>query len=110
MTRYSGVIGYAEEVHQRDGIWENEKIVERTYYGDVNRVSRSLQNGSDVLPDITIQNTISVVADAYAYENFMNIKYITYGGVNWVVSSVEVNRPRLNLTLGGRYNGPTSGA
>lgn len=108
MTRYSGVIGYAEEGHVKDGIWEDERIVEKHYYGSVSRLSRNLQNGSDVLPDISISNSISIVADAYAYENFVNMRYIEWQGTKWIVSGVEVQRPRLTLTLGGVYNGPTS--
>lgn len=107
MTRYSGVIGYAEQADWNNGVWENDRVVERHYYGDVQKLSRNLQNGSSVLPDITVSNTISVIADAYAYNNFANIKYVMWAGTRWSVSSIEVNRPRINLTLGGVYNGPT---
>lgn len=108
MARYSGVIGYAKEAELVNGIWENNEVIERHYYGDVSRISRSLQNGSDVLPDFRVNNSISVVADAYAFKHFHLIKYIKWEGTNWAVSSIEVQRPRLVITLGGVYNGPTA--
>lgn len=108
MTRFSGVIGYSEQADFKDGVWEESAIVEKHYFGNVQRVARGLQNDSKVLPDITVSNTISVVADAYAYNNFFNIKYVEWSGTKWVVNNVEVRRPRLILSLGGVYNGPTN--
>jgi hypothetical protein len=35
------------------------------------------------------------------------MKYITYEGVRWCISSIQVQRPRLIISLGGVYNGPT---
>lgn len=109
MTRYSGVIGYAEEAKLVDGVWEDNEITERRYFGSVERLSRSLQNGSRILPDITVSNTISIVADAYAYNNFSRMRYIVWENTPWEVASVEVRHPRLIITLGGVYNGPTAG-
>ena len=108
MARYSGVIGYAEQGEFIDGVWENQSIVEKHYYGDVNRINRRLQNESNVLPNLSVGNTISVVADAYAYQHFHNIIYVEWQGTKWVVTSVDVERPRLTLSLGGVYNGPQS--
>lgn len=107
MTRYSGKIGYAEPAELIDGIWEENRITERTYYGDVIRDTMRLQSPDKVLPNVVINNSISVVADAYAYENFFNIRYVEWMNQKWSVVNIEVKRPRLILSLGGIYNGPT---
>ena len=107
MTRYAGIVGYAAPGELEDGIWEDGLLVERTYYGDVVRNSRRIQNGSSVLPELTISNSISIVADAYAMEHFYHMKYIYWQGVPWTITNVDVQRPRLILELGGVYHGPT---
>ncbi len=104
MARYNGMVGYAQEVEIRPGVWKNI-ITERPYFGDVNRnISRS-QNSDKLNEDITIANEISIVADPFAYDNFYAIKYAVLMGTRWDVTSVEVQRPRLILQLGGKYNG-----
>lgn len=104
MTKWFGVIGYAETVETTPGVWE-EKIVERSYFGDVTRNTRRLQTTDQVNDNIDISNTISVVADPYAYQNFHAIRYVEFMGAKWKASSVDVQHPRLNLSLGGVYNG-----
>lgn len=104
MTKWFGVIGYAETVETTPGVWE-EKIVKREYFGDVTRNTRRLQTTDQVNDNIDISNSISVLADPYAYQNFHAIRYAEFMGAKWKVSSVDVQHPRLNLSLGGVYNG-----
>lgn len=105
MAKFHGVIGYGTTVEGAAGVWL-DSIVERTYYGDVIRPARRLQEGQEVNSELTFDNSISIVADAYAAQNFANIKYVQYTGTRWVVTKVEEQRPRLILRLGGVYNGP----
>lgn len=101
------MIGYAEAVGDDGFGVYTPKIVERPYYGDVTRNMKRDEVGSGVNDDITIQNDISIIADAYAYQNFHRIRYVTFMGARWKVRTVEVERPRLILSVGGVYNGPT---
>jgi hypothetical protein len=107
MAKFYGAIGFGHAVETAPGVYE-DVITERTYYGDVIRNSRQLQEVGNVNPDIAVQNSISIVADAYATENFIAMRYISWTGVLWTVQSVEVQRPRLLLRLGGVYNGKTA--
>lgn len=109
MAKFYGVIGYGETVETVPGVWE-DVITERKYYGDVLRNTRKLTEGDKVNNDLTVNNSISIVADPYAYEHFFAMKYIKWAGTFWVISDVEVQRPRLLLRLGGVYNGPKAGA
>ena len=105
MPRYFGKVGYGTSVETKPGIWE-DVITEKSYFGDVVRNIRQLREGEHVNGDLSVNNSISIVADAYANANFMNIRYVEWVGTLWTVSDVEVRSPRLLLTLGGVYNGP----
>jgi len=107
MARFCGVVGYSQgAVETKPDVFE-EQIVEREYYGDVIRDTRQLQVGNKVNPDLSVGNSISIMADAYANENFHAIRYTRWAGVLWDVTDVEVQSPRLVLRLGGVYSGPT---
>lgn len=104
MAKWCGKIGFRETYEtERSGIYD-ERITERIYYGDVIRNSRRLQQ-TNVISDLNISNQISIVADPYAFESFHNIVYAEFRGAKWNISDIEVEYPRLMLTLGGIYNG-----
>ncbi len=103
-TKFYGVVAYGIPQEVVPGKWE-EVITERTYRGDVSRVSRRLQTADKVIDDIKINNEIRVVADAFAYQNFQSIRYVVWMGTKWKVTSVTVERPSLVLEIGEEYNG-----
>lgn len=102
MAKWFGAIGFAETVETVPGVWE-EQITKRNYYGELTRNTRRLQSTEFLNDDITISNEISIVADPYAMSHFHSIRYAEFEGVAWKVSNVEVQYPRLVLTLGGLY-------
>ena len=104
MTKFYGSIGFAEMTEISPGVYD-EQITERNYYGDVIRNVRMLQSTDQLNDNINVNNTISIVADPYAYDHFYSMRYVIWQGTKWKVSSVEVQYPRLLLTLGGVYNG-----
>lgn len=108
MARFHGAVGYATplETPPDSGVWVDE-VTESPYYGDVIRNTRKLEEGDGLNNDINVGNSISIVADQYAIDHFFLIKYVRWMGVLWTVTSVEVRSPRLILSLGSVYNGPT---
>lgn len=104
MAKWYGSIGYAETVETEPGLWE-EQITERQYYGDLIRNIRKLQTSGGVNDDVNVANEISIVADPYANQNFHAMRYVDFMGAKWKITSVEVQYPRLILTIGGVYNG-----
>jgi hypothetical protein len=104
--RFYGNIGFGLQTETAPGVWD-DIITEKSYFGDVVRTTRRLSDGTEVLPDISVSNSISVVADAFAAENFIFMKYVIWNGVRWVINTAVVQRPRIVLELGGVYNGPT---
>ena len=104
MPKFHGEVGYVITKESTPGVWTPEPKT-KIYTGDVEKNSKSSSSGEHLNDNITINNVISIVADAFAYENFMYIKYVKWMGVLWEVTKVDVQRPRLKLTLGGVYNG-----
>lgn len=108
--RYYGKCGYlitketVDSLGNGTGVY-TEELVERPYYGDITRLSSKWENGSGLNDNVIINNAISIVADPFAYENFPYLKYIEYMKTKWKIQSIEVQRPRLIITLGGIYNG-----
>jgi 2-hydroxy-3-keto-5-methylthiopentenyl-1-phosphate phosphatase len=105
VVRFFDKVGYGTPGELVDGVW-SDSITERDYYGEVLEATRSLEGSEKVNDDIRLQNRISIMADAFAFENFSDIRYVLWQGSPWMVNSVEVRRPRLVLSLGGVYSGP----
>lgn len=104
MAKWYGKIGYAETVETAPGVW-SESITEREYFGELIRNIRRLQTGDKLNDDINISNEISIIADPFANENFHSMRYVEFMGAKWKITNVEVQYPRLILTVGGVYNG-----
>lgn len=103
MNKFFGVVGYAIETESSPGVWENV-ITERGYYGDVTRNTSRVQSSDKLNDDLNISNVISIVADPFAYENFHSMRYVTFMKSKWKITNIEVQYPRLILTIGGIYN------
>ena len=103
MAKFFGKIGYAETVETAPGVWE-EQITEREYFGDLIRNTRRLQSTDQLNDDIDISNEISIVADPFAMNNFHSMRYVEFMNAKWKISSVDVQYPRLNLSVGGLWN------
>lgn len=103
MAKFYGKVGYAETIETSPGVWE-EKITERSYFGDLTRNVRNLQSTSQVNDNVDIANEISIVADPFANQNFHSMRYVEYMGFAWKVLKVDASQyPRLILTVGGEY-------
>jgi hypothetical protein len=104
MAKFCGVIGYGSTTKTSPGVFK-ESIVEKTVCGDLIKNSRRLITSEKINDDISVNDQISIIADPYAKQNFHSIKYVKFLGTAWKVIDVEVQYPRLILTLGGEYNG-----
>lgn len=107
MAKFYGPIGYAIPTETRPGVWK-DKIEEHNYYGDVIRNnSRWTSSSESTNDDLTLSSQISIVADPFANNNCHSMKYVRFMGANWKITGIEPRYPRLILTIGGVYNGPT---
>lgn len=105
MAKFFGNIGFGESEETAPGVWQ-DVIVEKSYYGDVLRNTRALDSGDKVNNDLSVGNSISIIADPYTSNHFFAMRYIRWAGALWLISKVDASQhPRLILTLGGVYNG-----
>ena len=104
MAKWFGKIGYATTEETEPGVWE-ETIIERQYFGDMisNRWKR--QNSGEINDDINLSNVISVLSDPFAYQHCSDMVYVEIMDTKWKISDIEIQYPRLILTIGGVYNG-----
>ena len=103
MARYHGYVGYAIDVEAYPGVWE-EQISEHEYFGDVIKNRMNIQQNGNVNAKITISNSISIIGDPFAYEHVYAMRYVTYLNKKWTITNIDLQRPRLILTIGGLYN------
>lgn len=111
MARFRGEIGFGatKEDPPDSGNWV-EDLTERLYQGDVIQMTRQNQQGDQVNDEIVLSASIAIVSDPYVVQHVSNIKYVRWEGVAWSVTSVQIRSPRLILSLGSVYNGPTPAA
>lgn len=104
MSKWVGVIGFGIQIEIKPGVWK-DNITEKKYYGNINRLSRRTQSSGNVNDNIVMSNEISIIADPFANKNLSSIRYVTFMDTKWKVTNVEVQTPRLILTLGEVFNG-----
>ena len=105
MAKFCGIVGFIKTVEVEPGLWE-EQLIEHNYYGDVTRNTSKFQPSGGVNDDINVSNTISIVADPFANENFQHMRFVEFMGTKWKITNVEVQYPRLLLSIGGVYDEP----
>ena len=104
MSKFYGPIGYITQKEISPGVWD-EVVVEKSYRGDILQDTRRWQVSEHKNDNLTISNRLSIIADPFLYENSSTIRYVLWLGVRWKVNNIEIQRPRLILTLGEVYNG-----
>jgi len=104
--RFCGKVGFliTKEDSNDPGIYVPQ-IVEKKYFGDVLRKSVQWNRSDSLNDDLVVNKSISIVADKFLYDNIGAMKYVEYMGVKWTIASMEPERPRITLEVGGVYNG-----
>ena len=102
MARYYGNIGFAIQVEDEPGIWV-DTIEERPYKGDITRSGRRFDNSENINDNFTITNVFSIISDAFLYSHIPAMRYLEYLGSKFKIVSVEVDRPRVEIRVGGVY-------
>lgn len=107
MDKFYGEIGFVETVERDDtGIFDTKTVATKKYYGNfIRRLNKWSANSEHQNDDLEISSELSIIADKYAIENWVNIRYVVLGGAKWKVININPNYPRITLTLGGVYNG-----
>ena len=101
--RYSGKLGVVEQTETRPGVW-TETAVEKSVQGTVKQRTEAFQSSNSVHPEYRTTTSISIFALAnHAIDN-SKIRYITYAGRKWTISSIVHEPPRIVLFIGEEYH------
>lgn len=103
MARFYGKVYYETASETTSGVY-TPNLTYRYYYGDINRAARRYEAGDLVNQNLTLSHEVSILADAYAFDNYANIKCVEIDGHLWSANYVEINRPRIKITIGGLYH------
>lgn len=103
-NKFHGIVGFRMSVETRPGYFE-QKSVEKVYWGDIKWMNAKNDQGTTINGKVRVNNSIEIVANDFAFENFPFIEYVVWRGQKWQVSNVEIQPHRLALTIGGIYNG-----
>ena len=110
MAKFYGKIGFIKTYEEYDGdiptgIYKKD-IIEKSYKGDIIRNNRHWNESTEKTnDDISINNQFSILSNSFATENLAYMRYIEYKGIKWKILSIDIEYPRLILTVGGVYNG-----
>lgn len=104
MAKFYGQIGFVSTELNSVGVFE-DAAKEKTYVGDLLKNNRQWISGEFLNDDVGINLTISIVADAYMIDNVYAIKYVVWRGKCWKVVDVDIQHPRIILSIRGLYNG-----
>lgn len=105
MAKFYGAIGYAIQGETVPGVWIDQ-IIEKNYRGDVILNQERWQPSEGANDNLNLDNSISIIADEFAYGNAVSMRYIVWRGQKWKIQSLAISRPRIILQIGGVYNGP----
>lgn len=100
--KFHGNIGFSVSQETTLGVW-TQVIKDVPYYGEFTKQVNKWTTGTEINDNASFSSQLSIVSDPFAINNFHSIKYVEYQGIKWKVTSVEIMRPRLLLTLGGEY-------
>ena len=106
MAKFHGLIGYVEneESETSPGVFI-DVTTERACVGDTLRSNKRWESGEKVNDSLVIDNRFSIIADEYVHTHAQNMRYLLLHGTRWKITSFEIQRPRIILTVGGVYNG-----
>jgi len=104
MARFYGTVGYVVNKELRPGVW-SEVAEEHNYYGETKKLYVKWGGDGKPIEDISPTNQIRILADEFAFKNAGAIRYVNWMGTCWKVVGLEIEHPRITLTLGGVYNG-----
>lgn len=113
MAKWHGKICFSTQngeidPENRPGVYGGKQVVKEYYGNMLQRRRRSEESNDSINDDVQLDNTLSILADSFMTENYTNIVYVTIFNKPWKVTEATIEYPRIELTLGGLYNGKTS--
>lgn len=104
MAKFCGAIGYSKTEETSPDVWTEVINEIDNVIGDVIKFSSGWKNSDGANDDISMTNKISIVADSFLLEKVQMMRYVKWMGIKWKISTIDVEYPRLILSLGGIFN------
>jgi hypothetical protein len=104
-VRCSENLGISQVTEVRPGIWE-DTVTEVPVLGTVRQRTEVLNSADSILPKYGTTTSISVPARGVGPVDNSDIRYITYKGKRWQISSIVDEPPHIVIYIGEEYNGP----
>ena len=106
MSKWAGKIGFGITEEVEPGIFVDH-VVEKSYRGEIMRSTQQNQSSNDINDNLRLSNKLKIIAEPFIQVNLSRIKYVTWFGARWKVTSVTPEYPHLTLEIGDVYNGET---
>ena len=104
MTKFRGSIGIDRgSVESSPGIFE-PLIEDVEVTGELRNPTASWR-GHEQRDTVSARHVLSIVTPEDSIIDFSEVVYVIWQGQKWSVVSIQYKRPRIELTLGGKYNG-----
>lgn len=103
--RWSGKLGFSEEVEVSKGRYE-DRITETPAMGDVETRTDTFAVADEVLPQHRTSTSVSVLFGSGERVDISRLRYVTHRRKRYVPSSIVEEHPRVVIYIGEEYHGP----
>lgn len=104
MTKFRGNIGLNRGPVESDPGIFSQVIEDVEVTGELLNLGLHWQ-GVAVQDSLSAKHILSIITPEDESVEFNEVVYVEWHGRKWNVVNIEYKRPRINLTLGGLYNG-----
>jgi hypothetical protein len=104
MTKFRGNIGLNRGPVESDPGIFSQVIEDVEVTGEMLNLGLGWQ-GVGMQDSLSAKHILSIIIPEEESVEFNEVVYVEWHSRRWNVTSIEYKRPRINLTLGGLYNG-----
>lgn len=104
MPRFAGTIGISKLTYTSSPGIVKRDIHEVDVVGEI-RNQRFSWSNANMRDGLRMQHVLSIVTPEDSDIDFSEVVYVNYRNHKWAVTAIEYKRPRVELTMGGAYNG-----
>lgn len=97
-------IGFFKEYEEDLGVIKRN-ITEFTYKSKVKKTFRTTDNQGVINPTPIFNLTFDLIYEDYILENIQSIAYVKYNNMYFNIQNISFKKPRMQISVGGIYNG-----
>lgn len=97
-------IGFYEEYEEGLGII-NRRITEYKYKSKVKKTFRTTDNQGVINTTPIFNLTFDLIYEDHILENIQSISYVKYNNMYFNIQNISFKKPRMQISVGGIYNG-----